>query len=96
MYQQNGPPLPMDEQLRRSHESQALFTVSVLHMDLRIILAGIVWMELLFLRRRRLHLSSCRRALGAHHDTARHGRLFVHKQYANECTLWSTYRYWNH
>lgn len=50
VYLTNGPSLPVDEQLRGCGQSQTLFALLDVHMDLCGILPGLVWMELLLLR----------------------------------------------
>ena len=76
--------------------NRALSTVLGVHLDVCSVLAVLVWVELLFLRRRRLHVPPARGASGPCDDTPLCGCLSLYLQYAHERMLWSHDGYWDH
>jgi len=89
--------------LSRSHASlphllplRALYTFSYLHVDMCCLFLVSIWMELLFLCRRRLHIPSRRSSSRPSHDSVMCWCLSVHVFHVDECMLRNHDGHWNH
>jgi hypothetical protein len=67
---------------------RTLSSFSLVHLDLCCLFLGIVRLELLFLRRRKLYLPPHYRTLGPSHDSSLRRCLPLYIEHVDECLLW--------